>query len=105
MANHVSWLDIFALNARKRVYFVSKAEVRDWPVIGHLCASVDTLFIQRESKRDIPRVVAQIDGVMEGGRGIVVFPEGTSSGGDDVLPFRPPLLELAARRPDDRAGA
>ena len=72
----------FLLASRSRCVFVAKAEVRDWPAIGRLCASADTLFIQRESKRDIPRIVSQIEGVMEG---------------DSVLPFRPPLLESAAR--------
>ena len=70
------------LASQSRCVFVAKAEVRDWPAIGRLCASADTLFIQRESKRDIPRIVSQIEGVMEG---------------DSVLPFRPPLLESAAR--------
>ena len=72
----------FLLASQSRCVFVAKAEVRDWPAIGRLCASADTLFIQRESKRDIPRIVSQIEGVMEG---------------DSVLPFRPPLLESAAR--------
>jgi 1-acyl-sn-glycerol-3-phosphate acyltransferase len=97
VSNHLSYTDVVLLASQLRCVFVSKAEVRDWPAIGRLCASVDTLFIKRESKRDIPRIVQQIERVMEGGRGVVVFPEGTSSGGDDVLPFRPPLLEPAAR--------
>jgi 1-acyl-sn-glycerol-3-phosphate acyltransferase len=97
VSNHLGYTDVVLLASRLRCVFVSKAEVRDWPVIGRLCASVDTLFIQRESKRDIPRIVGQIERVMQEGRGVVVFPEGTSSGGDDVLPFRPPLLESAAR--------
>jgi 1-acyl-sn-glycerol-3-phosphate acyltransferase len=97
VSNHLGYADVVLLASQLRCVFVSKAEVRDWPVIGYLCASVDTLFIQRESKRDIPRIVGQIERVMEGGRGVVVFPEGTSSGGDGVMPFRPPLLESAAR--------
>jgi len=97
VSNHLGYIDVILLASQLRCVFVSKAEVRDWPAIGRLCASVDTLFIQRESKRDIPRIVEQIERVMEGGRGVVVFPEGTSSGGDSVMPFRPPLLESAAR--------
>ena len=97
VSNHLGYIDVALLASQLRCVFVSKAEVRDWPVVGYLCASVDTLFIKRESKRDIPRIVSQIEHVMEGGRGVVVFPEGTSSGGDDVMPFRPPLLESAAR--------
>jgi len=97
VSNHLGYVDVILLASQLRCVFVSKADVYDWPVIGRLCASVDTLFIQREYKRDIPRVVRQIEQVMEGGRGVVVFPEGTSSGGDGVLAFRPPLLESAAR--------
>jgi 1-acyl-sn-glycerol-3-phosphate acyltransferase len=97
VSNHLGYVDVILLASQLRCVFVSKADVYDWPLIGRLCASVDTLFIQREYKRDIPRVVRQIEQVMEGGRGVVVFPEGTSSGGDGVLPFRPPLLDSAAR--------
>ena len=97
VSNHLGYVDVFLLASQLRCVFVSRADVSEWPAIGRLCASVDTLFIRREDKRDIPRVVRQIERVMEGGRGVVVFPEGTSSGGDGVLPFRPPLLESAAR--------
>jgi 1-acyl-sn-glycerol-3-phosphate acyltransferase len=96
VSNHLGYADVILLASQLHCVFVSKAEVCDWPLIGRLCASVDTLFIQRELKRDIPRVVQEMERVMEGGRGVVVFPEGTSSGGDGVLPFRPPLLEAAA---------
>ena len=97
VSNHLGYVDVILLASCLRCVFVSKAEVRDWPVVGRLCASVDTLFIQRESKRDIPRVVQSIEEVLAGGRGVVLFPEGTSSGGDAVLRFRPALLEAAAR--------
>jgi 1-acyl-sn-glycerol-3-phosphate acyltransferase len=97
VSNHLGYVDVILLASRLRCVFVSKAEVRGWPVVGSLCASVDTLFIQREVKRDIPRVVGQIEDVLAGGRGVVLFPEGTSSGGEGVLPFRPSLLESAAR--------
>ena len=97
VSNHLGYVDVILLAAHLRCVFVSKAEVRDWPLVGRLCASVDTLFIQREVKRDIPRVVERIEAVLAGGRGVVLFPEGTSSGGDEVLPFRPSLLESAAR--------
>jgi lyso-ornithine lipid O-acyltransferase len=98
VANHLGYVDVILLASRLgRCVFVSKAEVRDWFAVGRLCASVDTLFIQRESKREIPRVVESIEAVLAGGRGVVLFPEGTSSGGDAVLRFRPALLEAAAR--------
>jgi 1-acyl-sn-glycerol-3-phosphate acyltransferase len=97
VSNHLGYIDVIALASELRCVFVSRADVRDWPGVGHLCRSVDTLFIQREDKRDIPRVMNEMEQVLASGRGIVLFPEGTSSSGDGVLPFRPSLLALAAR--------
>lgn len=97
VSNHLGYVDVILLASRLRCVIVSKAEVRDWPVVGRLCASVDTLFVQREQKRDIPRVMNEMERVLESGRGIVLFPEGTSSGGDGVLRFRASLLDSAAR--------
>ena len=56
VSNHLGYVDVILLASQLRCVFVSKADVYDWPLIGRLCASVDTLFIQREYKRDIPRV-------------------------------------------------
>ncbi|HXV76405.1 MAG TPA: lysophospholipid acyltransferase family protein [Candidatus Polarisedimenticolaceae bacterium] len=97
VSNHLGYVDVVLLASELRCVFVSKAEVRDWPVVGRLCSSVDTLFIRREQKREIPRVMTEMERVLASGRGIVLFPEGTSSPGDDVLRFRPSLLESAAR--------
>jgi 1-acyl-sn-glycerol-3-phosphate acyltransferase len=97
VSNHLGYVDVVLLASLLHCVFVSKAEVRDWPVVGRLCASVDTLFIRRESKRDIPRVIEQMERIFRSGRGIVLFPEGTSSAGEGVLPFRPSLLASAAR--------
>ena len=97
VSNHLGYVDIVLLGAQLRCVFVAKSEVRGWPVMGWLCAAVDTLFIDRRNKRDIPRVTRAFEGILDGGRGVVVFPEGTSSGGAEVLPFRPSLLEAAAR--------
>jgi 1-acyl-sn-glycerol-3-phosphate acyltransferase len=97
VSNHLGYVDVVLLASVLRCVFVSKAEVRHWPVVGRLCASVDTLFIQREQKRDIPRVMRQMEQVLATGRGIVLFPEGTSSGGQEVLRFRAPLLDSASR--------
>ncbi len=92
VANHASWLDIFALNARKRVYFVSKAEVAGWPGIGWLAKATGTVFIERAARqarahRDLfqERLLA--------GHKLLFFPEGTSSDGRRVLPFKSTLFE------------
>ena len=97
VSNHLGYIDIMVLASVLDCVFVSRADVARWPVVGALVRMVGTVFIDRETKRDIPRVLARIEENLTHGRGIVVFPEGTSSGGATVLPFRPSLLEVAAR--------
>jgi 1-acyl-sn-glycerol-3-phosphate acyltransferase len=94
-ANHVSWLDILAINAVQPVRFVSKADVRRWPLIGWLVACGGTLFIERERKRDALRVVHQLAEALKAGHTVAVFPEGTTSAGDAPLPFHANLLQAA----------
>ena len=91
VANHSSWLDIFALNARKRVYFVSKAEVARWPGIGWLARATGTVFINRHARE----ARAQTDIFRErlvAGHRLLFFPEGTSTDGQRVLPFKSTLF-------------
>jgi len=91
VANHASWLDIFALNARKRIYFVSKDEVRGWPGIGWLARATGTVFIARERRR-APEQVAVFRARLAAGHKLLFFPEGTSTDGRRVLPFKPTLF-------------
>jgi 1-acyl-sn-glycerol-3-phosphate acyltransferase len=96
VANHVSWLDIVVLHACcPQARFVSKAGVGRWPLIGRLTRAADTLFIERESKRDALRVVHHMAEALKGGDILAVFPEGTTSDGDAVLPFHANLLQAA----------
>ncbi|MEQ9695984.1 lysophospholipid acyltransferase family protein [Shimia sp. SDUM112013] len=91
VANHSSWLDIFALNARKRIYFVSKAEVANWPGIGWLARATGTVFINRDPKE----ARAQKDlfeARLDAGHKLLFFPEGTSTDAIRVLPFKPTLF-------------
>jgi 1-acyl-sn-glycerol-3-phosphate acyltransferase len=97
VSNHTSYVDIVLLGTQVPGIFVAKAEVADWPLIGWMCKSVDTIFIDREQKREIPRVMTQVDTTIAGGTGVIVFPEGTSGNGAGVLRFNPSLLEAAAR--------
>ena len=97
VANHLSYLDIIALGTRLPCVFVAKGEIDRWPVMGALCRSVNTVFIDRTLKRDIPRALAKVHDLLARGQGIVIFPESTSSSGAGVIPFRSPLLELAVR--------
>jgi len=95
VANHVSWIDILAINAAGSVRFVSKADIRRWPALGWLVACGGTLFIERERKRDAMRVVHQVAQALQGGDVVAVFPEGTTSDGHGVLPFHANLLQAA----------
>lgn len=91
VANHTSWLDIFALNARKRIYFVSKAEVAKWPAIGWLARATGTVFIRRDPREAREHVDIFVQR-LEAGHRLLFFPEGTSSDGRRVLPFKPTLF-------------
>jgi 1-acyl-sn-glycerol-3-phosphate acyltransferase len=97
VANHLSYLDILVLASRLPAVFVSKAEVRGWPLLGPICTALGTIYIDRSQRRDIPRVMAEIEAALGRGLGVVFFPEGTSSRGDTVAPFKPSLLELPVR--------
>jgi len=94
-ANHVSWLDILAIDAVQPVRFVSKADVRRWPVLGWMIGCGGTLFIERERKRDAMRVVHQVAQALRSGETVAVFPEGTTSDGTSLLPFHANLLQAA----------
>ena len=95
VANHVSWLDIHLLNAVRPARFVSKSEVRDWPVIGWLAQKVGTLFIERTKRHDTARVNHAVSAALNNGDCIVVFPEGTTSSGKIMRPFHASLLQPA----------
>lgn len=96
VANHVSWLDIVAIHAvHPRTRFVSKADVKHWPLVGALVHAAGTLFIERERKRDAMRVVHQMAQALNDGDTVGVFPEGTTGEGEHLLPFHANLLQAA----------
>jgi 1-acyl-sn-glycerol-3-phosphate acyltransferase len=96
VANHISWLDITALHAVcPQARFVSKADVKHWPLLSHLADASNTLYLERERKRDALRVVHQMAGALQNGDLIAVFPEGTTSDGRSLLPFHANLLQAA----------
>ena len=101
VANHISWLDIFALNAAHPLAFIAKAEVRQWPVIGWLAAKADTVFLLRGSRGHAKIVNAEIDALLAAGNDVALFPEGTTSDGTQLLGFHAALLQAAisAARP------
>ncbi|RKF17027.1 1-acyl-sn-glycerol-3-phosphate acyltransferase [Roseovarius spongiae] len=91
VANHASWLDILVLNIRKRVYFVSKAEVARWPLIGFMARAVGTVFISR-NPGEARAQTALFEQRLLAGHPLLFFPEGTSSDGLRVLPFKSTLF-------------
>ncbi|CAN5613902.1 hypothetical protein BH10ACI3_BH10ACI3_00790 [soil metagenome] len=97
VTNHLSYSDIAAIRAVAKGVFVAKAEVNTWFLAGRICRDMGTIFIDRSNRRDIPRAGEQIIERIEAGEGVVVFPEGTSTKGETVLPFNSSFLEFAAR--------
>lgn len=95
VANHVSWLDILAINAISPVRFVSKAEVKHWPLLGRMVTAGGTLYIERERSRDALRVIHQMAQALQSGDTVAVFPEGTTSDGHTLLPFHANLFQAA----------
>jgi len=91
VSNHVGWLDIFVLNASKRLYFVAKAEVAGWGGIGWLARGTGTVFVRRD-RNDAKRQAEMLETRLGAGHRLLFFPEGTSTDGLRVLPFRTTLF-------------
>jgi 1-acyl-sn-glycerol-3-phosphate acyltransferase len=95
VANHISWLDILVLHAARHCRFVSKSEVRHWPVLGTLATGAGTLYIEREKRRDAMRVVHHMAESLRAGDIVGIFPEGTTTDGRALLPFHANLVQAA----------
>jgi 1-acyl-sn-glycerol-3-phosphate acyltransferase len=97
VTNHVSYVDIAALRATVQGVFVAKVEVRNWFLAGRIVRDMGVIFIDRKNRRDIPRAGEEIISKLNNGEGVIVFPEGTSTKGEDILPFNSSFLEFASR--------
>jgi 1-acyl-sn-glycerol-3-phosphate acyltransferase len=97
VSNHLSYLDILVLSSLRPVVFVAKQDVKSWPVLGWFAAMAGTIFIDRERRTHVGRITRTIEETMNSGLLVVLFPEGTSSGGETVLPFKSSLLEPAVQ--------
>lgn len=95
VSNHVSWLDIFVLNAIQPAHFIAKSEVRVWPVIGWLCVRSGTIFVSRERPRDAIRANREAAALLREGACVGLFPEGTTTDGSQVGHFHPALMQAA----------
>ena len=96
VSNHLSYVDVLVFASQLHCLFVAKKDVESWPIVGALCRSAGTIFIDRSNRRDLARVNGEIAQALEDGRGVILFAEGTSGKGSSVLPFRSSLLEAAA---------
>lgn len=97
VSNHLSYLDIVVLFSVVDCFFLAKSEVAHWPILGFLARSTGTLFIDRGKRSDVARAIEEIRRILDSGAGVVVFPEGTSTRGASVIPFKASMFEVAIR--------
>ena len=95
VANHISWSDIHALNSKIALRFIAKSEIRSWPVFGYLVAKANTLFIDRSKKQEAAKIVNITAASLMAGDNLCFFPEGTTTDGKQVLPFKSSVLQAA----------
>jgi 1-acyl-sn-glycerol-3-phosphate acyltransferase len=95
VGNHISWIDIYVINAWRPTPFVSKAEIRQWPVVGWLAEKLDTVFVQREKRSDAKRIMHELADRLMKGEKMCVFPEGTTTDGTALLPFHANMFQAA----------
>lgn len=95
VANHISWLDIIVIDALCPVRFVAKQEVRAWPILGWLAARAGTIFIERGNRQSAQNVAAAMQEKLEFGDTVMFFPEGTSTNGSILQPFKKSLFQAA----------
>lgn len=113
-ANHISWLDIYVLQSVRPIRFVAKSEIRDWPVLGWLCDRTGTLFIERGRRHHTAKINQVMRDVVLAGGIVGLFPEATTSLGDQLKKFHSALFQAvvesgaplvpAAIRYTDKAG-
>lgn len=97
VSNHLSYIDIIVLFSQLNTTFVAKSEVANWPVLGFIAQTIGVVFIDRKRRTDVARVNDEISNSVTHKRGLTLFPEGTTSPGSEILPFRASLLDFPAR--------
>lgn len=96
VCNHLSYTDIPTIRAVIEGIYVAKGEIEGWFAAGKIVGDIGNIFINRQNKRDLLRANSQVLKALERGEGVIIFPEGTSSKGENVLPFKSSFLEFAA---------
>ncbi len=97
VANHIGWLDIIAVLAQIECTFVAKREVRTWPVVGWFARQLGVVFVDRTRRRDLLESIPALTQTLAAGRRVLLFPEGTTGDGQQLLPFKSALVEAAVR--------
>jgi lyso-ornithine lipid O-acyltransferase len=97
VSNHLTYLDILVYSAARPFLFVAKSEVRRWPFLGTMARLGGTIFVDRARSLQVAEASRQIEQGLREGMPVLLFPEGTSSDGSSVLPFRSPLFDPAIR--------
>lgn len=95
VGNHVSWVDIHAINSLRPIRFIAKSEIRSWPVFGWFAAKANTLFIEREKRQDAAKLVHTVAQSLRQGDCMCYFPEGTTTEGNELKPFKGSLIQAA----------
>ena len=95
VANHISWSDIHAINSLIPVRFIAKVEIKSWPIFGYLVSKSGTLFINRSIRRDAARIIDLTTESLLDGDNVCLFPEGTTTDGTDMLPFKASITQAA----------
>lgn len=99
VANHISWLDIFVINAVAPSCFIAKADIAAWPLVGTLVGRVGTLFLERGKRHAVHGMIVKAQTALRAGRRLAVFPEGTTGDGKGLMPFHANLIEAAVQAP------
>lgn len=105
VSNHLSYVDVLVYGSIRPLVFLSKSEVRSWPVAGALTRCAGTLYIRRQDRGDVARLGTEMVPVVDAGLVLTLFLEGTSTDGKTVLPFKPSLLAPAHERGWPATGA
>jgi lyso-ornithine lipid O-acyltransferase len=92
VSNHVTWLDIFALGGATGAAFVSRDDVERWPLVGWIAGLNDTIYVARHARREVHGQADRLRRTLQAGRAVALFPEGTTEGGHEILPFRASLF-------------
>ena len=97
VSNHLSYSDVWVLFGHLNCTFIAKSDVKHWPVVGFMLKTSGILFVDREKRSDVTRVNEEVSENLNKFQGIVLFPEGTTSSGADILPFKSSLFQYPAR--------